>query len=709
MFCMNCGQELPIQAKFCMNCGNKVETVPETPKDIGQNISVQKSIKESTSSNVQVGNNSVLIDENNNCVNVFGKQLSGKDPTTLYVEVVEIILKAYPQFVGQKETQFTTDKIKADSYTGKTRELFIAGSTVYVKTGFSTNVKWKNVKALCKLAGIECDLVQEQAKESTTIEKQKISKSTKTQKETSNLLQNMSNEKTKIDTIDKMEFKGKFDSNAALSRCYIDSIGSSCSCHDSLNYVEYNNHIYFLVYKDSMEEVKPKKILFDFNAVEKIIEKIEEVHKRVEYEKPEEEREILRKFNALYGEIQQDMPKLIVVEECKEFLRKFSHELLSKTKELVENILSDKCNTSLLEELEGYISEDVLNAVYTSAYNNSCNEIRYTYVVFGAIDLATYKVEILKEYQSNLWKGGALGYARKGPLISVSNNKIWYITYLWDDIEQYGSEHGNLAVKCLDITTKTESVVMELPKVTEARMPIVMGNIFTYMADGKLVCHNLETGAVNKKMCERILGYNDSHIFFSKNEYNSDLSSFFVLDVAKGEIIGIRNYIKEELGISDKIINLYYVDCRNRDIYVLVERKKKKAWRTDIEIWEAIISIKDKKIEYINTTNIGSYGFITNFDGRCNNVAFDGSLYIMHHKGNSNYVSNRIKGTEPYDDYLVRIDKDGTEHFTKCMPYPTDYNVIVPFGDKKVIAKLNYGQFFLYHNDEWHEIFRVNE
>lgn len=25
MFCMRCGQELPVQAKYCFNCGNKVE------------------------------------------------------------------------------------------------------------------------------------------------------------------------------------------------------------------------------------------------------------------------------------------------------------------------------------------------------------------------------------------------------------------------------------------------------------------------------------------------------------------------------------------------------------------------------------------------------------------------------------------------------------------------------------------------------------
>ena len=37
------------------------------------------------------------------------------------------------------------------------------------------------------------------------------------------------------------------------------------------------------------------------------------------------------------------------------------------------------------------------------------------------------------------------------------------------------------------------------------------------------------------------------------------------------------------------------------------------------------------------------------------------------------------------------------------------YNVIMPLGDKKVITQLNYGQFFLYHNDKWHKIFYVYE
>ena len=54
---------------------------------------------------------------------VIGKELSAKTPTELYVAVMTEILKNCPQIIGQKETHFTTDSVRAGQYTGTTRSI----------------------------------------------------------------------------------------------------------------------------------------------------------------------------------------------------------------------------------------------------------------------------------------------------------------------------------------------------------------------------------------------------------------------------------------------------------------------------------------------------------------------------------------------------------------------------------------------------------
>ncbi len=68
------------------------------------------------------------------------------------------ILKKYPYIIGQKETHFTTDPIRAERYTGKTREVDINGYTVYILTGLSSKAKWQSIEKTCQLAGISFEI-----------------------------------------------------------------------------------------------------------------------------------------------------------------------------------------------------------------------------------------------------------------------------------------------------------------------------------------------------------------------------------------------------------------------------------------------------------------------------------------------------------------------------------------------------------------------
>ena len=707
LFCMNCGQELPEMAKFCFVCGNKVEVMGEIEKEIIQGTMLDENIEVNTLSDID--NNIVLIDESNNSVNVFGKMLLGKDPTTIYVEAVEMIINKFPKIIGQKETHFTTDKDKADTYTGKNRELFINGYVVYVKTGFSTQAKWKNIKAICKLVGITCDMVRGESKENKD-------ESVEKQKNISNICNNELNKKTQnihelkmkqsniTNIIDKMQFKGMFDSKAAFSRCYIECNGSGYDKYNSVSYVEYNNHIYFLVYKDEMEDVNPKKLSFNYIEAREMLDIACDELIDVE---PGKRDQILDKIGKIWDEIiEGNYPKSSISEEYKNVLVNTLSDLRNKIHNLAKNILLEKYNANIFKDLEDYTSDNVLNNSYKLAFAEKKKKVQYSYVVFGAIDLATSRVEILKEYQSNYWKGGKLGDVKRGSAISVSNNKIWYITYENDDMEAFGNEHGNLAVKCLDITTKTESVVMKLPKVTQADMAVVIGNIFTYKADNKMVIHNLVTGKVHKKSCKYILGYNDSYIIFMEDK--NYMSTNYILDTSSGEVKEVKKYIKENLKIEDNFEEIYYIDCKNKCIYAKINGKIKDEWGTWPKCYKAIIYMNERKVEIIDSTaTTEAYKFLTHFDGRFYNVAFDGSLYIMRNKGShsAEYTADK---NEPYDYALVRIDKDGSKHWSKCDSFLDDRNILVPLGNDNVIAKLSSGKISLYHNNNWYEIFNVS-
>lgn len=85
---------------------------------------------------------------------VFGNIIKANNPTELFVCVIAEILKTHPEIIGKKETHFTSDKSRADKYTGTTRQIFVNGTKVYIKTGFSTKDKIDGIKKTCQLAGI---------------------------------------------------------------------------------------------------------------------------------------------------------------------------------------------------------------------------------------------------------------------------------------------------------------------------------------------------------------------------------------------------------------------------------------------------------------------------------------------------------------------------------------------------------------------------
>ena len=103
---MYCGQKLPDQAKFCFICGNKIELEIEEEvvkpvleqeeqeeqllfvDNYDNDISIFDDVNDVDDINVSEDNDYVSIDENTNSINAFGKQLLGKDPTSIYVEAV---------------------------------------------------------------------------------------------------------------------------------------------------------------------------------------------------------------------------------------------------------------------------------------------------------------------------------------------------------------------------------------------------------------------------------------------------------------------------------------------------------------------------------------------------------------------------------------------------------------------------------------------
>lgn len=331
--------------------------------------------------------------------------------------------------------------------------------------------------------------------------------------------------------------------------------------------------------------------------------------------------------------------------------------------------------------------------------------------VFGSIDLSTYKMEILKEYQS-------IGFKKKlrsdSPMvISVSHDKIWYVTYLHDDAGQNKAEPGNLAVKCLDINTRVEAVAMELPKkVREARLPIVMGNVLTYIEGDNLICHNLVTGSESKKQCANILGYNSSYIFFTKSRecHESKITDFYMLDVSNGEAILMRTYLKQRLGIKDPVQRIYYIDCKNNVFYGEISSDN---IRTGIEnvYHPVIVSLENGSMEVIEPYGLreGGYEFMRSVDGRMKAEAFDGCQYRMTSVVKNGDITLPNGLQEGF--YLVRIEKNGKKVFLPCeRNQPCGENssmessVLVALGDA-VIAQISLETIVLYHNGRTIKIF----
>lgn len=316
--------------------------------------------------------------------------------------------------------------------------------------------------------------------------------------------------------------------------------------------------------------------------------------------------------------------------------------------------------------------------------------------VFGSIDLSTYKVKIIKEYPS-------IGFNKKlrsnSPMvISVSHDKIWYITYLHDDAGQDKAEPGNLAVKCLDINTKAESVVMELPnKAQSARLPIVMGNVLTYIEGDNLICHNLVTGSESKKQCANILGYNSSYIFFTKSR-ECEITDFYMLDVSNGEVTLMRTYIKQELGINDPVKRIYYIDCKNNVFYGEINSEKLREQGQRYYDPPVIVSLENGSVEVIKPYGLknGGYEFMWWFDGRMKNEAFDGCQYCMMAMDRDLAASYDLQ--EGF--YFVRIARDGERGVVPCdreLDSSVESKVLVALGDA-VIAEISPEVIVLYHN-----------
>lgn len=504
--------------------------------------------------------------------------------------------------------------------------------------------------------------------------------------------------------IDINEFIGIFDENAACSYCDINKLHCGSIISNSINYVQYNNHIYFLVYKDQIERVKPHTLPIDTEFVMNV----SWVADRLLTDTPESE----AAFKDLCKKVSHMCSTTCLSNEYKQILKKIVTDFLGELDEIENKLSLNNSNLSISEKLKNFVSEEEIEKSYEKVYKTECDKLKYTYVVFGSINLSDYKVEILKEYRSRLWAGNKYDMYCKladyeKPVMTVSNNKLWYITYMQDDVDVYGDDCGNLALKCLDIITKEESVVMELPKVEEACMPIIMGNILAYLSKGKLVCHNLLTGKVSKKACERILGYNSSYVFFTERAGDTEIIYKYILDVNTGEITKMSKFIKEQLGINEKIGEVYYIDCKNKYIYSVISRKEKNTYSTLDKRYRAYIDIDKNNVEIIGeVTPKDDYQFIPRVDGRSHNAAFDGSLYMSFLKGSSCVVDISDCPEQGYC-FLVRVDKDGSKHYTQCEGMDEQITLI-PLWDGNLIAALDYHRISLYRNGIWRTIFDPN-
>jgi hypothetical protein len=420
--------------------------------------------------------NGVVIDANNKNASVFSEQVEERDPTALYVAVMERLLKRYYAFhlKGEKEALFTEDPKRAALYHGKTRSLRLCNGAgdLYLNTGFSTKSKWANVASVCKMVGVPC----------------KTDDHLPVWEESSQIPKDPSL------AVELSGYAGIPDPYAAFDRVYAEHPkGGTSEC--TQNYIEYKGCIYFLAYKKHL----------------------------------------------------------------------------------------GKFGTRLPGMKESVTEED--------RFGN--------WVAFGSIDLKTFKIEILKDYRSVYWKSedyyqrGDMLLGDEDPMISISHDKIWYITYVRDDEDLYGADQGNLALKCLDIHTKEESVVMELPAITShARMPIVIGNEFVYKTDFYLHTYNFQTKKSEKIECQHIMGYNQSWIVFLSSKagkqyttnsselfpppgksHTKNPSKIFLLNVTDGSVCTAGKYLQDTLGVKEKISDInFIIDCKKKLFYVWLRR-----------------------------------------------------------------------------------------------------------------------------------------
>ncbi|MBO5178107.1 MAG: hypothetical protein J6C07_11670 [Lachnospiraceae bacterium] len=322
---------------------------------------------------------------------------------------------------------------------------------------------------------------------------------------------------------------------------------------------------------------------------------------------------------------------------------------------------------------------------------NVNNSDRYN-IVIGRVSLQSYKVEILKEYSSINWKYTPYNIVRKSNLFSISDGKVWYITYENDDANN-GGQSNKLVVKCLDINTKQECKVMDIPSTySEARFPIVNGNVLTFLANGKLVVYNLSTKKKTAQNAEQIICYGHGYIFFSKDTDNR-VSSINVLDVNTAEVkklVDVMPYLQ-----NSKSSNLYYINSENLDVYIQGTLRK------SIYKISRMGSMKEIKGFY----NGSNYSLDTHFDGRREDLSFNGKMYVASRKGLTGGRYN-ADGSEPFDNFLVEIDENGSCLFTKMDVYPDDTCNLVSLSAAGgiVICNIDYNGIVMRHNNKWYRI-----
>jgi hypothetical protein len=338
------------------------------------------------------------------------------------------------------------------------------------------------------------------------------------------------------------------------------------------------------------------------------------------------------------------------------------------------------------------------------------------WVAFGSIDLKTFKIEILKDYRSAYWKKETGTFGRsilgeKDPVISISHDKIWYITYVRDDEDLYGADHGNLALKCLDIHTKEESVVMELSAGTsQAGMPIVMGNEFVYKADSQLHTYNFRTKKSGKRECKHIMGYNQSWIAFSSpkntNIYTTNPVEIFLLNVTDGSVCNVRKYLQDTVGVKEKIEDLYYIDCKKKLFYVRTNKSSSLCIISENGVSKSMELPQELKFQW-------------SFDGRFTNMAFNGSFYVT---GKS---KNQVDNSLPYNirqqllqksisGYFVKYDLNGSWYGGKCPSMENCFSdadsfPVVPVGEECAIVQLEKGAIYLYYKKKIYKLFEFDQ